>query len=610
MPRSSSRGSPARTWPTISPWPATTPKTGTGGSAFYQFALARYNANGVLDTTFGTAGTGKVLTSLNPQASVIRAIVLQPDGNYVVCGYLGGGGGLAPKAVVPTDPDLEDQGISNFVAARYLTNGTLDPSFGTSGPGYSETDLGGFDHGRGCALQPDGKIVLGGNTSDPTDTNENFGIVRYNPDGTLDSTFGSGGIVTPTDFGGSKDGARDVKIDASGRILAAGIAGPVANGGFNMALARYVGGLPTIDTIDPTSGPVSGGQCVTITGSYFQPGATVKFGAKVGTVEVPVQPTQMIAQTPAGAGTIDVTVTNPDGSSITDPGAYTYSGSLTAPSPAVGVSPGAAGVAAPELDAFDKTAAGTLQDTEWTCPPGWGNTENLGGSIASGPAASNMNAPQLQVFAQGTGNDLMEITRGSNGVWGAWTSLGGVLSAKPAAVSWGPGRIDVFVRGTDAHIWHKSYSSGVWSGWSNLGGVVAAGAGPAAASMGVNLLEVFAAGTNKAIWEKTWNGSTWSGWSSLGGVVVGDPGAVSPAASQVQVFARGTDNTLSYKSYASGVWGSWKSLGGTLTSGPAPAVATAGANPMVTAVYALWTDNALWEIRSTSGVWGVWTKVP
>ncbi len=216
-------------------------KIGTQDTAFYQFALARYNPDGSLDSTFGPDGTGKVLTSLDPQASVIRAIVLQPDGNYVVCGYTGGGGGLAPAGVLLSDPDLEVKQLGgDYTVARYLTNGTLDPSFGTTGPGYTTVDLGGNDHARGCALQPDGKIVLGGDTSDYLDTNENFGIVRYNPDGSLDTTFGSGGIVS-TDFGGKKDGARDVKIDASGRILAAGIAGPVATGGFNMALARYLG---------------------------------------------------------------------------------------------------------------------------------------------------------------------------------------------------------------------------------------------------------------------------------------------------------------------------------------------------------------------------------
>jgi uncharacterized delta-60 repeat protein len=215
-------------------------KSGTGGTAFYQFAVARYNSNGSLDTTFGPDGTGKVLTSLDPQASVIRAIVLQPDGNYIVCGYTGGGGGL-PSRTAPSDPDIEVKQLGgDYTVARYLTNGTLDPSFGTTGTGYNTVDLGGNDHARGCALQTDGKIVLGGSTSDALDTNENFGIVRYNPDGTLDTTFGVGGIVR-TDFRGKQDGARDVKIDSSGRIVAAGIAGAVAGGGFLMALARYLG---------------------------------------------------------------------------------------------------------------------------------------------------------------------------------------------------------------------------------------------------------------------------------------------------------------------------------------------------------------------------------
>jgi uncharacterized delta-60 repeat protein len=580
------------------------------------FALARYLANGTLDTTFGTGG--KLTTDFGAY-EVARAIVLQPDGKIVAGGYSGCCGGGLPRTG-QGDADLAADGLapvseSDYAVARFNSDGSLDTTFGPDHTGKVTTDLGNTaDHARGVALQADGKIVLAGNSETLTDpTVDHFSLARYNTDGTLDTTFGTSGVVLTEIGSGQQQGARDVKVQADGKIVTAGII-QATGGGFNFALARYLGQgsiPPTISGVFPASGVVSGGQCAIISGTGFQTGATVTFGSSTASPEYPPAPTTITVDTPTGSGTVDVTVTNPDGTSATDPGAYTYSGSLTSPSPKVGLSPGATGSGGPQFDVFDTTAAGTVEHLKWACPPGWSGTENLSGAVVHGPAVSNMYAPQLQVFAQGSPtNALMEDARDASGVWSGWTSLSGVLSAKPAAVSWGPGRIDVFVRGTDTHVWQKSFAGGVWSGWSSLGGALLAGSGPAVASMAPNQLEVFAVGTNKGIWEKTWNGSVWSGWSSLGGVIVGDPGAASPVNNQVQVFARGTDNHLYYRSFASGVWGGWKSLGGTLTSGPAAAVAPAGANPSITSVYALWTDNALWQIRNNGLTWGTWTKVP
>jgi hypothetical protein len=283
---------------------------------------------------------------------------------------------------------------------------------------------------------------------------------------------------------------------------------------------------------------------------------------------------------------------------------------IVPPSPSAGNAPGAIGTAGPRFDAFDLKADGTIEHASWTCPPGWSDTENLGGTLKSGPAAASMVAgTDQEVFAEGTDLSLQENVQAADGTWSGWSSLGGVLSARPAAVSWGPGRIDVFVRGTDSAIWHKWLKNGVWSKWEGLGGVVAAGTGATAASWGASRLEIFVQGTDKAVWEKTWNGATWSRWASIGGAIVGDPGAVSPSPGQVQVFARGTDNHLWYRLYASNAWSTWAGLGGTLTSGPAPAVATAGAAPSVLSIFALGADGGLWEIRN-QGIWGPWSEVP
>src|SRR6266566_313079 len=152
------------------------------------FALARYNTNGSLDSTFGTGGT--VLTSFGGNLSAAFDVAVQPDDKIVAVGVAG----------------------SDFGIARYSANGTLDPTFGSGG--LVTTDFGGSDQANGIALQPDGKIVVVGPLQGK------IGVARYNTDGSLDSTFGSGGKVM-TDASPSFDGAFDVAV-WSGKIVVGG----------------------------------------------------------------------------------------------------------------------------------------------------------------------------------------------------------------------------------------------------------------------------------------------------------------------------------------------------------------------------------------------------
>lgn len=111
-------------------------------------------------------------------------------------------------------------------------DGDLDTSFGTNG--IVTTTISGTDIIYGAALQPDGKIVAVGLAGG------NFGIVRYTSNGSLDSTFGTNGIVT-TDLGGS-DQAYAAVLQPDGKIVAIG----TANNDF--ALARYL--IPSITISD------------------------------------------------------------------------------------------------------------------------------------------------------------------------------------------------------------------------------------------------------------------------------------------------------------------------------------------------------------------------
>src|SRR5205823_1172487 len=95
------------------------------------------------------------------------------------------------------------------------------------------TDFGSTDLAYALALQPDGKVVAAGYTFTET---YDFALARYHPDGTLDGTFGSGGLVT-TDFGGTSDLAFAVVLQPDSKLVAAG------SSGGEFALARYEGSV-------------------------------------------------------------------------------------------------------------------------------------------------------------------------------------------------------------------------------------------------------------------------------------------------------------------------------------------------------------------------------
>jgi uncharacterized delta-60 repeat protein len=192
------------------------------------FALARYNTDGSLDSTFGSGGT--VLTSFGGNLSAAFDVAVQPDGKIVAVGVAGSGAAG-----------------SDFGIARYSANGTLDPTFGTGG--LVTTDFGGgSDQANGVALQPDGKIVVVGPLQGK------FGVARYNPDGSLDSTFGSGGKVI-TDASPSFDGAFDVAV-WSGKIVVGGGTGLFPSGASDFQLVRY-NGDGTLDSSFGGSGIVT-----------------------------------------------------------------------------------------------------------------------------------------------------------------------------------------------------------------------------------------------------------------------------------------------------------------------------------------------------------------
>jgi len=187
------------------------------------------SGSSVLDPTFGTGG--KVTTDFAGAGDGAAAIAVQPDGKLVVAGV----------ATI--------NGNSAFALARYNSNGALDLSFGTGGK--STTDFGGrFERATSVALQGDGKIVVAGGSV--IALFNDFAVARFNSNGTLDTSFGTGGKVL-TDFGVSAE-ADSVIVQLDGKIVVAGEAN--INGGYNFELVRY-NSNGTLDASFGTSGKVT-----------------------------------------------------------------------------------------------------------------------------------------------------------------------------------------------------------------------------------------------------------------------------------------------------------------------------------------------------------------
>ena len=217
---------------------------GGGGDAF---AMARFNADGSFDTSFGTGG--KVTTAFGGTYAAGYGVARTPDGKIVV-------GGI--KEFVGSGFDYD------FAVARYNDDGSLDTSFGAGGKvttDFASTD----DIPYTVAVQADGKIVLAGITD--SGNASNFGLVRYNVDGSLDASFGSGGKVV-TDFGANFEAGNSVTIQADGKIVVAGFS---FLGSFNVdfALARY----NSDGSLDTSFG--TGGRVITAFGSNNESAVSV-----------------------------------------------------------------------------------------------------------------------------------------------------------------------------------------------------------------------------------------------------------------------------------------------------------------------------------------------
>jgi uncharacterized delta-60 repeat protein len=202
-------------------------------SAGFSIALARYTPTGLLDMSFGTNNTGKVITDFsgNNNAGAF-SMAIDPSGRIVVAGFTGSGN-LNIDNLLANDLQLD------FALARYLPNGILDASFGTNGTGKVSTDFSGNSNefASSVAIDSGGRIVVAGYTN-ASGGQYDFAMVRYTTNGLFDASFGK--IIT--DFGRNFDFLTSIAIDTNDRIVLAGGSTSVlsSNGVSELALARYL----------------------------------------------------------------------------------------------------------------------------------------------------------------------------------------------------------------------------------------------------------------------------------------------------------------------------------------------------------------------------------
>ena len=316
----------------------------------FDVAFARFNADGTLDTTFGT--NGSVLVDANGENYLARRLTQQADGKLIACGaalpspqdFLFGdmmavrinangtvdtSFGVAGIAIIDTgtiigesatcaalpDGTLVLAGASgssddaDLALARLTSTGILDPSFGAGG--QASVDLGRYEMVEAMHLLSDGKLGVAGTIQDRdgTDPRDIF-IARFNANGSLDTTFGNGG-ATIADFGegglSTDSGGTGFIEQADGKLVAIGWAAP--NGVYGFAIARVnsggEGNVGVVGFVETATTIREGAGNAVLTAR--------RTGGSVGAVTVDVNLTDGTARSLDDYRQIDATVSWADG---------------------------------------------------------------------------------------------------------------------------------------------------------------------------------------------------------------------------------------------------------------------------------------------------------
>jgi|26BtaG_2_1085354.scaffolds.fasta_scaffold00078_6 uncharacterized delta-60 repeat protein len=200
------------------------------GNNHYDFLMAKFNSDGSLDTGFGV--NGWVTTHFDASDSQVKDVIYQDDGKILLGGYF-------------IDNSSGRYGIA---AARLHEDGTLDETFGTSGK--VSLNIGNYDdYAVAIEVQSDGKIILGGYTgADSNFGKHDFAAIRLNIDGSLDDSYGNGGIVITRVIDEGQNYVEEMLIQPDDKIILVGFA--ALNSDSNLAMLR----LDTMGNVDLTFG--------------------------------------------------------------------------------------------------------------------------------------------------------------------------------------------------------------------------------------------------------------------------------------------------------------------------------------------------------------------
>jgi uncharacterized delta-60 repeat protein len=217
-------------------------------------SIRRLTASGGIDPTFGTGGKASAVMSYP------FALALQADGKLVA----GGNNGHA-------------------ALARLMPTGAPDPTFGTDGSGMVTTPLGlGGGYVFKVLVQPDGKLIAVGSTNSGGSTTQNTGfIARYLPNGTLDTTFGGGGVQTFVGPGGTTVTVFDAALQSDGKIVVVGTRLPPAV----PILFRFTAD-GQVDGTFATTAPATAGMAIIVGVGVLPDGKLLLAGEGPGTLQV------------------------------------------------------------------------------------------------------------------------------------------------------------------------------------------------------------------------------------------------------------------------------------------------------------------------------------
>lgn len=205
------------------------------GSMYDDVMIQRYTKDGALDNNYAESGTFIFDSGESEEAF---AVTLQPDGKIIVVGTI----------------HQFNAGYDNVLVLRFDQDGSLDSSFGVNGVVATDVSIYG-EIGYTTVLQPDGKIIVGGEV-DIGGTDRQGLVLRYNPDGSLDNTFGNGGIYLFDGPNGGWDTAYGMALQSDGKIIVTGSTSTTGSIGLTDIFVLRLGSEGNLDTVFGTEGVV------------------------------------------------------------------------------------------------------------------------------------------------------------------------------------------------------------------------------------------------------------------------------------------------------------------------------------------------------------------